>query len=403
MQPMETLLAVLLTVPILAQVILVGYLLFLTVSALAARPISPRRAAARRRFAVLVPAHNEQAVIGRLLSSLNQLDYPRAQFDVCVVADNCDDATASIARSNGARVYERHDSAEKAKGFALRWLIQQLAAEGRAYEAFVVIDADSVVAPNFLACMDARLDGGAKVIQAYYSVLNSDQSALAGLRYAALAAVHYLRPLGRAAFGLSCGLKGNGMCFSAEIIERFEWQWFTLAEDVEFHLALVDHGIAVQFAPETWVKADMPVTLNQATSQNVRWERGRLQLVRQHVPRLLMSGLRQGSWVKLDAAAEQLIPPLSMPLAVCATLAPIAWLTGNPGLAILALGCLGAYVVYITMALVLVRAPLGIYLALGMAPVYVAWKVGVYFRSVVGARTTAWIRTSRAPTATTSG
>src|SRR5260370_38965376 len=112
------------------------------------------------------------------------------------------------------------------------------------------------------------------------------------------------------------------MCFEASILRELSWRWFTLAEDVEFQLALIERGIPVEFAPETWVKADMPVSLQQAASQNLRWERGRLELVRQHVPRLLLSGLRRRSLVQLDAAAEQLIPPLSVPFGLCAATLP---------------------------------------------------------------------------------
>lgn len=381
---------------IATQVLLLSYLLFLTVSALLARPRDPVAATRVRRFAVLVPAHNEAGVIERVLTSLNRLDYPPESVDVCVVADNCDDATASIARALGARVYERFDDSQRAKGFALRWLIQQLELEDQTYDAFVVVDADSVLAENFLQSMNARLEGGAQAIQAYYAVLNPSHSSVAGLRFAALAAVHYLRPLGRASFGLSAGLKGNGMCFAASILKQFAWQWFTLAEDVEFHLALVEQGIAVEFAPETWVKADMPVTLGQAASQNARWERGRLQLIRQHVPRLLWLGVRQRSLVQVDAAAEQLIPPLSVPFALSVVAGVSAVLLGNLGLAAVAAVCLGGYVLYLLAALALVRAPFRIYLTLGMAPAYVLWKVGLYTRSLLSPRDTAWIRTSRA-------
>ncbi len=386
------------------EAILVAYLLLLTGSAVLAQQ-RPRRVGSgptRRRFAILVPAHNEQSVIGRLLTSLADLDYPRDKFDVCVAADNCDDRTASIARSRGARVYERFDTDAKAKGFALRWLIGQLTREARAYDAYVIIDADSVVAPNLLGCMNAHLERGERVVQAYYSVLNPGDSAVAALRFAALAAVHYLRPLGRSLFGLSSGLKGNGMCFDASIIHRFDWRWFTLAEDVEFHLALVEQGIGVKFAPETWVKADMPVTLRQATSQNVRWERGRLQLIRQHVPRLVLGGLRQRSLLQLDAAVEQLIPPLSVPFALGVAVAPAAWLLNSPGLTAAAVVSLGAYCLYLTVALALVRAPLQIYCALALAPVYVTWKLGIYARSILTPWQTAWIRTARTPSAGTS-
>jgi cellulose synthase/poly-beta-1,6-N-acetylglucosamine synthase-like glycosyltransferase len=219
------------------------------------------------------------------------------------------------------------------------------------------------------------------------------------LRYAALAAVHYLRPLGRSALALSCGLKGNGMCFSAEVMERFDWRWYTLAEDVEFHLALVGQGIRVEFAAETWVKADMPVTLAQATSQNARWERGRLQLIRTQVPGLLWQGVRHRSWLQIDAALEQLIPPLSVPFAVGVLVIPIALAVGSPLLAAVAAGCLGGYALYLLAALALVGASARVYLTLGVAPVYIAWKVALYVQSLLlGDRSVAWVRTARTPT-----
>jgi cellulose synthase/poly-beta-1,6-N-acetylglucosamine synthase-like glycosyltransferase len=233
-------------------------------------------------------------------------------------------------------------------------------------------------------------------VQAYYSVLNAQQSAIAGLRYAALAAVHYLRPLGRSAFGWSCGLKGNGMCFESSLLREFTWRWFTLAEDVEFHLSLVERGIAVEFAPETWVKADMPISLKQSASQNTRWEQGRLQLIRQQVPGLAWNGLRHGDWVRLDAAAEQLIPPLSVPFALGVVCGLLGWLLGAPLVGFTALGCLVGYTGYLLVALALVEAPPCIYAALALAPVYIAWKAGLYVRSLLGRKSDAWVRTARA-------
>jgi cellulose synthase/poly-beta-1,6-N-acetylglucosamine synthase-like glycosyltransferase len=390
-------LAATVAVGLAAQLVLLVYLLLLAIAALITRPRPVRATAHDRRFAILVPAHNEAGVIERLLTSLNALDYPRSAYDVCVVADNCDDATAPLARSHGARVYERFDQAQKAKGFALRWLIQQLQDEQRVYDGYIVVDADSVLAPNFLTAMNGRLEDGAQAVQAYYAVLNPHESSVAGLRYAALAAVHYLRPLGRARFGLSAGLKGNGMCFSATVLQRFAWNWFTLAEDVEFHLALVAEGVRVEFAPETWVAADMPVTLQQASSQNARWERGRLEMMRKQVPRLLWSGLRRGSWLQVDAAIEQLIPPLSVPFALGAVTLGAALLLSNLILTAAAASCLVGYVVYLVMALALVRAPRRVYLSLGQAPLYIAWKVGLYGRSLLGQRSTVWVRTARTP------
>src|SRR5947209_5415876 len=305
----------LVAVPAALLALLTGYLLLLTLAALITTPRRPLVGAARTRFAILIPAHDEQQLIGRLLDSLARLDYPAERVSVHVVADNCSDQTAAIARSYRVSVHERFDDEQRAKGFALRWLLRRLAFLELRYDAYVVLDADSVVDPSFLRALDARLSSGSQVIQAYYSVLNAAESPLASLRYSALAALHYLRPLGRARLGLSCGLKGNGMCFAAAVLDRFGWSWFTLAEDVEFHLALVRGGLRVDFAPEARVLADMPVTLAQAVSQNERWERGRLLLARKQVAALLLDGCRRRSALRIDAALEQVIPPLSVPFA----------------------------------------------------------------------------------------
>jgi cellulose synthase/poly-beta-1,6-N-acetylglucosamine synthase-like glycosyltransferase len=246
--------------------------------------------------------------------------------------------------------------------------------------------------------MDTRLADGAEVIQAYYSVLNARDSALTGIRFAALAAVHYLRPLGRSSLGLSCGLKGNGMCFAAPVIERFAWQWFTLAEDVEFHLALVGQGVRVVFAPETSVLAEMPVNFTQAASQNARWEQGRLQMLRERVPSLVWDGLRRRSAMRIDAAVEQLIPPLSVPFALGWLCLVASLLVGAPLAAALAAVSLAGQMGYLLAGLMLVRAPRGAYLALAYTPLYVLWKFQVYGRAMVGAigaRNMVWIRTAR--------
>ena len=300
----------------------------------------------------------------------------------------------------GARVFERFDDHERAKGFALRWLIQQIEATGAEYDAFVILDADSVVSPNFVRAMEGRLDSGAVAIQAYYSVLNASDSPVAALRYAALSAVHYLRPRGRAVLGLSCGLKGNGMCFSADVLRRFSWRWFTLAEDVEFHLALVNAGLRVEFAPEAIVLADMPVTLAQANSQNQRWERGRLELLRSQGRTLLVQALRRRSLVPLDAVVEQLIPPLSIPIMLAIACLAAALPLGAWVAVWLAGFSLIGQAAYVVASLALVGAPRGAYRALTFAPLYAVWKASLYAQALVTHGSGAWIRTSRQEPAT---
>src|SRR5207244_4239168 len=145
--------------------------------------------------------------------------------------------------------------------------------------------------------------------------------------------------------------------------------WHTLAEDVEFHLALVLDGLRVEFAPETSVLADMPVTLAQARSQNHRWERGRLQLLREQGPRLLVEGFRRRSAVPLDALIEQVIPPLSIPVLVGGFCLAVSYLLDAPLVSYISAVAFAVQLVYILTSLVLVRAPLSIYRALAFSPV----------------------------------
>jgi 1,2-diacylglycerol 3-beta-glucosyltransferase len=373
---------------------LAAYLLALSTAGLLRPMRVPPRSAVTRRFAVLVPAHDEAALIERLLRSLNTQGYPRDRFDVYVVADNCTDATAEIASRAGAIVHERHDPLLRAKGHAVRWLLERVRARG-GYDAYVIFDADSEVASDFLARMNARLATGSVVVQAHYSVLNADASGRAALREAALASLHYLRPLGRAALGLSCGLKGNGMCFAAGVLDRFGWGSVGLAEDVELHLALVRHGVRTDFAPEAVVKADMPVAADAARSQNLRWEAGRLQAVKRDVGPMLLAGLLHRRPMVVDAAVEQIIPPLSVAVSGAIACAMLGAVANSPAIVATASFAAVGFTTHFVLGLVAVHAPARVYRALLGAPAYVVWKLALYLRAVASPSSQPWVRTRR--------
>ena len=373
----------------------VGYLLLLTVAALFARRTTPARAGdAKTRFLVLAPAHNEEVLIERTVDSLLQMDYPRDAFTVCVIADNCTDRTAQLARARGAMVEERTNPDLRGKGYALDWALQRWWDSGRPCDAVVIIDADTDVSPNFLRVMDARLAQGDVAVQGYYAVRDPGRSWTAALRYAALAVLHYLRPQGRMTLGGSVGLKGNGMVFTAEVMRGHRWT-ASLTEDVEFHMNLVLDGKRVTFAPDAVVWAEMPNTLGNSTTQNARWERGRIQMVQRYVPTLLKRALAQRSYVMADAAMEQLIPPTS----VLAFLI-IACLVGGIALGSAAGTALGVVLliglaVYILTGLLLARAPGKVYLAMIYAPFLMLWKVWLYIKVLINPNKSGWVRTAR--------
>ncbi len=185
----------------------IGYLLLLTLAAVLANRRPPTVLEPKTRFAVLIPAHNEERLLPELLTSLNGQNYPRALFTCYVVADNCTDGTAAAAARLGAVVFERTNQVQMGKGYALNWLFEQIEAtlqplqadesSGSPLDAVVILDSDTIVSPQFLQIMDAHLQHGDRAVQGYYAVRDPGKSWGVALRYAALAVLHYLRPLGR--------------------------------------------------------------------------------------------------------------------------------------------------------------------------------------------------------------
>lgn len=389
----------------------VGYLLVLTGVAWwrNRRPARAARTSAggasAHRFSILVPAHDEERLIASTVASMRALDYPKDRYAIHVVADNCTDATAAVASAAGAEVHERCSPDNPGKGPALNWLLRRLRERGERHDAVVVVDADSTLSADFLRVMDEHLTRGDRVVQAYYATRDPGSAPAVGLRYAALAMRHYVRPLGRTGIGGSCGLYGNGMVFAADLLEQRAWSAH-LTEDIELQLELLLDGQTVAFAPDAIVEAEMPATAAAARSQNERWERGRIELARRFVPRLLRgSGLRRrGQRVaELDAAVDQLVPPFavlaaSSAAATAASVALCAVRRSSP-LArvnvVLAVATVAGQFVHLLAALRMVRAPRTVYRCLLRAPGYVLWKLGLLIRVVSRPNEVAWVRTTR--------
>ncbi len=373
---------------------------YLAALAAAARHAAPPPPADGVRFDVVVPAHDEEGGIGATVASLLALDYPRERYRVVVVADNCADATAARARAAGARVLERRDDARRGKGYALAHAYAASLADGFA-DAVVVVDADTVVSPNLLRAFAARFAAGEACVQAEYGVRNAGASWRTRLMAVAFACYHTVRSLARERLGLSCGLRGNGMGFSADTLRRHPHRAFSRVEDVEYGLALGAAGVRVAYVPEATVLGEMPATAAAARTQRERWEGGRAGLIRRSVPTLLRAALSRRDPVPLDLAADLLVPPLTTLAAAAVAGAALAgaavwrgWATpaGAAGW-VLALACLAAYV---ARGAVLSGQGPRVLLDLAWGPVYAAWKLAVALRPRPRAEREAWVRTARA-------
>ncbi len=366
-----------------------------------------RQAAARvpapepaTRFAVLIPAHNEEGVLGALLGSLATVDYPRALYSVFVVADNCTDGTAELVRATGwAHVYERSDASRKGKGYALEWLLAHLNADHLIFDAYIVLDADGIVEPAFLRSLARELEQGARACQANNTVLNISDSPTTGLRWIALSLVNHVRTLGRNGIGGSSTLTGNGMCLSRAVLDAYPWQSYGLAEDYQYYLRLVSNGERVRYVPEAVARSQMPTSFKQLRTQDIRWESlgpDQKGYTRRTALTLLREGLRRRDLVRLDAFAELVTPPLSFMAASCVvTLGAALALTSPPEIIFAVLLVVGL-LVYVGSALYLLRPPRPVYIALLFAPRFMLSKLWVYLVLRGSAKhTSTWVRTSR--------
>jgi cellulose synthase/poly-beta-1,6-N-acetylglucosamine synthase-like glycosyltransferase len=349
-------------------------------------------------FAILIPAYNEEAILGTLLGSLSVLEYPKDRFTVYVVADNCTDDTAELTRKSGrVQIYERFDPVKRGKGYALNWLLQKLEEDQLIHEAYVILDADSVVEPAFLQVMNRELLQGAQALQAYYTVLNGTESPSTALRWIALTLVNYVRPLGRSGLGASSTLGGNGMCFSRALLLRHPWQAFSLAEDYQYYLTLVQHGEKIYFVPEAIVRSQMPTTFEQMRTQDIRWESlvgG--QSTWRIAFKLLRAGLRFRDFRRIEAIAELLTPPLSLLVSCCLTTLIGSLLLWSWSGLVFSLILIGGLIGYIGTALHLLRPPRTVYIALLHSPGFIIWKLWVCFVLRRSKKyTSEWVRTSR--------
>jgi cellulose synthase/poly-beta-1,6-N-acetylglucosamine synthase-like glycosyltransferase len=375
-----------------------GYLLLLTLRS--QRKAPPASGPARTRFQVVVPAHDEAAGIAGTVESLKAIDYPAELFEVVVVADNCKDDTAARARAAGARVLERFDTDRRGKGYALAHAFEATLTDGRT-DAVVVVDADTVVSPNLLHAFDARLQAGASAVQADYAVRNPDEGWRTRLMAIAFGMFHVVRSAGRENLGVSCGLRGNGMCFTTALLREVPHEAFSVVEDVEYGIRIGERGHRVHYAGEAHVYGEMVSSEKASRSQRARWEGGRLQMARRHALPLLRRALRERDPVLADLAMDVLVPPLSILVAATAvgiaTSATLAVITRRPSVALVLFGasgvCLAAY------------AARGWYVSgtgarglatLGYAPVYMVWKATLGLRRSRKAPDE-WVRTARSP------
>jgi len=264
-------------------------------------PVRPSRdgAAAAHSFAILIPAHNEEAVIAGTLRSCAALNYPKNKYQTFVIADNCSDQTAAIATQMGAVCYRREDYTRKGKGHALAWALQIILPQK--HDAVLILDADCQIDAHALQVFDRYLQDGEQVLQAQLVAANPDASATSY----ALAVGNYLEnelfyvPKDR--LGWAVLLRGTGMVFRRQVLDHHPFQPCSNVEDTEYSLHLLRAGLTIRYLQEVCVRSEYPVDREQLRVQRRRWTADNFRFSKARALHLIAESLCRRRPIVIDA------------------------------------------------------------------------------------------------------
>lgn len=257
--------------------------------------------AAGIRFLILVPAHNETDHLRLTLNSLRSLDYPRHLLDITVIADNCTDNTASIAREEGCEVWERSEPSLRGKGYALGWALARTPFES--YGAVVIIDADTRCSSNLLQAFARELLSESAPVQARVDFeFPPDSPPWLSLTSSATQRAEELYVCApRSYLKLYQGLQGTGFCVPAALLRRVPWAAFSICEDLEYSFQLAAEGVAARFVQDAFVTSSMTGRLKYAGQQRERWARGTYGLIAKLIPLQIMRTIVNRDWKSLES------------------------------------------------------------------------------------------------------
>jgi 1,2-diacylglycerol 3-beta-glucosyltransferase len=380
---------------------LVLYDVALAVHAMRRRtPPSARETPSDLRFALVMPAHNEGDGIEEALRACSALDFPKSQFELVVVADNCTDDTVDVLRAHGVRYLERHDTERRGKGYALRFAFDELMSED--FDAFVVLDADCWLAPHALRRFACELDHGARVLQANYVVSNADASPISYALAVGNAIENDLYYAPKSDLGWVVALRGTGMVFRREVLQEHPWGAYSIVEDLDYTMALYRAGVPVMYVADVDVYSPFPESIEQLRVQRERWAGGNVQMTKTSAVKLLLEGASRGRWIIADMGLTILSQsrPILLVLLWAGLLVSLVAFRTRPGaisivaltLAVASNAALVAYLVGGIARLGLSAHRMSLLLRAPMALGQLVW---ISVRSVFGAGAVSWERTPR--------
>jgi 1,2-diacylglycerol 3-beta-glucosyltransferase len=347
------------------------------------------------RLLFLVPAHNEELLIESCVHSLTRLRYPAERRRAVVIADNCTDRTAELARAAGAQCLERHDRHLPGKPRAIAWALSQLPL--KEFDTVIIIDADTVVDASFGQALAAEAPVAGKAFQAYFDVRNPADGPLTRMATVLAAGNYRFAYALKRRVGLNAPLLGNGMCIGTAVLAAHGWNAFTIAEDWELYTRYTTSGVPIQSLEAARLYAEEARSLRQSSTQRQRWTAGKLTVLGRLIARLVRSrqiGLAQ----KLDAVAELTAPGPVVHLGVATVLAALTAVVQPPGAAALLLTLSASVVrpaIYTVAGLFVQPNPLQAAAAFAFLPLYMVWRLGAAVAALKMLGDKPWVRTAR--------
>jgi cellulose synthase/poly-beta-1,6-N-acetylglucosamine synthase-like glycosyltransferase len=337
-------------------------------------------------IAVIIPAHNMKDVVARCILSLHKSDYPTEKISIFVAADHCSDSTANVAIEAGAAVLVR-DHGMPGKTYTIAWTLNELESRCVAADLYVIVDATARVHSKFLGALSEKWRSGRCIVIGHAIVDAENQQWFA--KCLGLTLSHRsLQNWSRERLGLSCFIGGRGMAYSREYIARFGWSLALPTnsasgdhptEDWRHGVRVVEHGMRASFADDALVFTPLRGSLEAATKQGIRWERGRILNAASLAPALLLTGLQERSGVKCLAAIDAMQPPVAVMAGLSAVTACVSILMPLPSwlqvLALLPIALIAAYAVIVLLRGRTEGIPLR---TIAWAPVYVAWRCAAF-------------------------
>ena len=348
-------------------------------------------------FAIVIPAHNEASIISKTLENIQRLDYPLELYTIFVIADNCTDNTADIVRKLGIICLERNEKEKRGKGFALQWFFEKILKSNWQFDAFVIIDADTIVSKNFLKSMNIKLNLGNKVLTSWGGILNPEMSPTLMIGHLA----RFLRNIkskGKSILGCNVPFRGNGLCISYEIVKKYGWKATSITEDREYWAMLHLKGIKGTFVNEVSVLSYLPKKISNYGISVARWDIGEIRITKKFLLPFVKLWLKHKTFTNFEAILELLSLPFTYFLDLLVIFFCLCWISlpHYTFIHLFYLISLSLMCLVIFLTLKLANLNLGAYKHLLTWGIFILiWRPWNFLKRYRGKSRTEWLRTKR--------